>query len=223
MRCHVKPQSLMFKKYFNLNTSVVLAFVVLVELLYTFVLKDQLLTNKNIYDSFAEQAPIDQVDLALKNVQDNFWLLLALAGLKIVAEIFLISACINLVTLLLKMKVTFTQLFGVVTKAFVVFSIVRIFLMIRYNVSGVQSFADLDSTGQLSIYSLFSNTDFMPTWLALFTQTLNVVSLAFIVLATVGTFIYIKRPIGIALGVVAGSYLFYLAVFSVVMDFVAMS
>lgn len=213
----------MFKKYFNLNTSVVLAFVVLVELLYTFVLKDQLLTNKNIYDSFAEQAPIDQVDLALKNVQDNFWLLLALAGLKIVAEIFLISACINLVTLLLKMKVTFTQLFGVVTKAFVVFSIVRIFLMIRYNVSGVQSFADLDSTGQLSIYSLFSNTDFMPTWLALFTQTLNVVSLAFIVLATVGTFIYIKRPIGIALGVVAGSYLFYLAVFSVVMDFVAMS
>lgn len=213
----------MFKKYFNLNTSVVLAFVVLVELLYTFVLKDQLLTNKNIYDSFAEQAPIDQVDLALKNVQDNFWLLLALAGLKIVAEIFLISACINLVTLLLKMKVTFTQLFGVVTKAFVVFSIVRIFLMIRYNVSGVQSFADLDSTGQLSIYSLFSNTDFMPTWLALFTQTLNVVSLVFIALATVGTFIYIKRPIGIALGVVAGSYLFYLAVFSVVMDFVAMN
>ena len=63
----------------------------------------------------------------------------------------------------------------------------------------------------------------MPTWLALFTQTLNVVSLAFIALATVGTFIYIKRPIGIALGVVAGSYLFYLAVFSVVMDFVAMS
>lgn len=213
----------MFKKYFNLNTSVVLAFVVIVELLYTFVLKDQLLTNKNIYDSFAEQAPIDQVDLALKNVQDNFWLLLALAGLKIVAEIFLISACINLVTLLLKMKVTFTQLFGVVTKAFVVFSIVRIVLMVRYNVSGVQSFADLDSTGQFSIYSLFSNTDFMPTWLALFTQTLNVVSLAFIVLATVGTFIYIKRPIGIALGVVAGSYLFYLAVFSVVMDFVAMS
>lgn len=213
----------MFKKYFNLNTSVVLAFVVLVELIYTFVLKDQILTNKNIYDSFAEQAPIDQVDLALKNVQDNFWLLLALAGLKIVAEIFLISACINLVTLLLKMKVTFTQLFGVVTKAFVVFSIVRIVLMVRYNISGVQSFADLDSTGQLSIYALFSNTDFMPTWLALFTQTLNVVSLAFIALATVGTFIYIKRPIGIALGVVAGSYLFYLAVFSVVMDFVAMS
>ena len=150
----------MFKKYFNLNTSVVLAFVVLVELIYTFVLKDQILNNKNIYDSFAEQAPIDQVDLALKNVQDNFWLLLAISGIKVVVEIFLISACINLVTLLLKMKVTFTQLFGVVTKAFVVFSIVRIILMVRYNVSGVQSFAELDTTGQYSIYSLFSNPDF---------------------------------------------------------------
>ena len=213
----------MFKKYFNLNTSVVLAFVVLVELIYTFVLKDQILNNKNIYDSFAEQAPIDQVDLALKNVQDNFWILLAISGIKVVVEIFLISACINLVTLLLKMKVTFTQLFGVVTKAFVVFSIVRIILMVRYNVSGVQSFAELDTTGQYSIYSLFSNPDFMPTWLVLFTQTLNVVTLVFMLLATVGIFYYLKRPFAIAIGVVAGSYIFYLAVFSVIMDFVAMS
>lgn len=213
----------MFKKYFNLNTRVVLAFVVLVELIYTFVLKDQILNNKNIYDSFAEQAPIDQVDLALKNVQDNFWILLAISGIKVVVEIFLISACINLVTLLLKMKVTFTQLFGVVTKAFVVFSIVRIILMVRYNVSGVQSFAELDTTGQYSIYSLFSNPDFMPTWLVLFTQTLNVVALVFMLLATVGIFYYLKRPFAIAIGVVAGSYIFYLAVFSVIMDFVAMS
>lgn len=213
----------MFKKYFNLNTRVVLAFVVLVELIYTFVLKDQILNNKNIYDSFAEQAPIDQVDLALKNVQDNFWILLAISGIKVVVEIFLISACINLVTLLLKMKVTFTQLFGVVTKAFVVFSIVRIILMVRYNVSGVQSFAELDTTGQYSIYSLFSNPDFMPTWLVLFTQTLNVVTLVFMLLATVGIFYYLKRPFAIAIGVVAGSYIFYLAVFSVIMDFVAMS
>ncbi len=211
----------MFRKYFQINTFIVLGIIVFVELAFTFILRSQVLTNKDLFDSIAEQITIEDLNRANDSFKSNFWFLLLLSGFKVVVEIFLISVCINLGTLLLRYEINFKQIFGVVTKAYIVFSISRIFIAIVYYTSGVKNLNDLLYLPKLSAFELFS-ADTIPNWAILPLQIANIFQLGFVLIMAWGFHLLHKRSFKTWLGVIVGTYGFFLILFIILVNFLVL-
>lgn len=211
----------MLKKYFQANTYLILGIIVLVELVFTFILRSQVLNNKDLYDSIAEQITIEDLERSNESFKSNFWLLLLISGVKIVVEVFLISVCINLGTLLLRYEVNFKQIFGVVTKSYIVFSLSRIFVAILYYSSGVKNLNDLLYVPKLSLYELFdANT--LPNWSILPLQIANIFQLSFVLLMAWGFYLLQNRSFKNWISIVAGTYSFFLMLFIILVNFLVL-
>ncbi len=171
----------MLSKYFKINYLIILIVILLVEIVFSFSLKEYILNDKFLYNSFAEQMTMEEVENAVTSVKESFWLLLLSAVLKVIAEIFLITLAINLGTLLFEYQITFKQIFGAVTKAYIIFAITRVVLMGIYAYEGVSSLEDLNYIPKLSLFELF-DTQSLPNWAVFPLQIANLPQLFFILL-----------------------------------------
>lgn len=182
----------MLKKYFQLNTWIVLSIIILIELIFNAVLKEYVLNTKVMYNSLAEQMTLEDIETAAATVRSNSFLLMLAAGVQNVVEIFLITVSINIGILLMRYEISFKQIFNVVTKAFIVFSISRLLLMVGYAYFGVESIEDLNYIPKLSIFELFK-AQTLPEWAVFPLQTINIFQILFIILIPVGLNIIQKR------------------------------
>ncbi|WP_028665570.1 hypothetical protein [Runella zeae] len=175
----------MLSKYFQINYLIILIAILLVEVVFSFSLKEYILNDKFLYNSFAEQMTMEEVENAVTSVKESFWLLLLSAVLKVIVEIFLIALAINLGTLLFEYQITFKQIFGAVTKAYIIFAITRVVLMAIYAYEGVSSLEDLNYIPKLSLFELF-DAQSLPNWAVFPLQIANLPQLFFILLTSLG-------------------------------------
>ncbi len=175
----------MLSKYFQINYLIILIVILLTEVVFSFSLKEYILNDKFLYNSFAEQMTMEEVENAVTSVKESFWLLLLSAVLKVIVEVFLIALAINLGTLLFEYQITFKQIFGAVTKAYIIFAITRIVLMAIYAYKGVSSLEDLNYIPKLSLFELF-DAQSLPNWAVFPLQIANLPQLFFILLTALG-------------------------------------
>lgn len=175
----------MLQKYFQLDNRIVLAVIILIELAFNLILKYYALNNEVLYNSLAQDLTLEEIESVANLTRSYAWGIFIWAPLNILAQIFLISICINIGTLLLRYEIRFKEIFAVVTKAFVIFAIARLILIGTYIVFGVDELNDLDYLTRLSLYALV-NEQTLSDWMVFPLQKINLFQLFFILLLAVG-------------------------------------
>lgn len=185
----------MLKKYFKLNTWLILGLILVAELIYNMVIKTYLFSDKVVYNSLAEQLTLEQINTALVGIRSNTVLIFFLALLQPLAEIGLITVCIAVGTLLFKYNVTFKQVFDVVVKSFFIFTLSRLPIFVNLVFFDVEKFGDLNYIPQFSLAEWFGETS-VPPWSLYPLQLLNIFQLGFILLLTAGFNLLDQRGFG---------------------------
>lgn len=175
----------MLRKYFQLDTRIVLAVLILIELAFNLVLQYYAVNDEVLYNSLAQELTIEEVESTIRMTHSSAWGVFLWAPLSILAQLFFITVCINIGTLLLRYDIRFKEIFGVVTKAFIIFAIARLLLIAMYTSFGVNQLSDLDFLSRFSLYSVL-NKEALPDWAIFPLQKINLFQMLFILLLAIG-------------------------------------
>ena len=119
----------MLRKYFQLDTQLDLATIILIELAFNLVLQYYAVNDEVLYNSLAQELTIEEVESVIQMTHSSAWGVFLWVPLSILAQLFFISVCISIGSLLLRYEIRFKEIFGVVTKAFIIFAIARLLLI----------------------------------------------------------------------------------------------
>jgi len=175
----------MLKKYFNINTWLVLVVILVVELIYNFVIENYLFTDKVVFNSLADQLTMEQINSAMVGVRSNSILIYIISVIQPIVEMGLIAVCINIGTLLLRYQINFKQIFGVVVKSFLIFSLAHLPILFSLVFKGVEKLEDIKYIPQFSLAEWVGESSISP-WALYPMQLINLFQLAFILLLAGG-------------------------------------
>lgn len=195
----------MLKKYFQLKTWIVLTIIILVELAFNLLLQYYAADGKILYNSFAEELTLEEIESTGKLAQSYTWMSWVWAPTYILLQALLIAVCINVGTLLLRYDIKFKEIFGVVIKASGIFAVARLLVIAGYLYFGVQSLDDLNYLPNFSLYELLDEQA-VPEWAIFPLQTINIVQILFILLLAFGLNLLQKRGMKRWVPVVLGTY-----------------
>ncbi len=195
----------MLKKYFQLKPTLILVVIILIELAFNLLIQRYAADGKILYNSLAEELTIEQIDAVAKIAQSYAWTNWLWAPVFILLQVLLITVCINVGTLLLRYEVKFKEIFNVVVKAYSIFAISRLVLMIGYLNTGVENLNDLNYLPQLSLYELM-NEQMVPEWAVFPLQLVNVFQIIFILLLAFGLNLLQQRGMRRWVPLVLGTY-----------------
>lgn len=185
----------MLKKYFQINTWVILGVILVSELIYNIAIKSYLFTDKVVFNSLAEQLTMEQINTAMVGVRSNSILIYIIALIQPLAEIGLIAVCITVGTLLFRYTITFKQIFSVVVKSFLIFTLAHLPILYSLVFRGVEKLEDIAYIPQFSLAEWFGETSFSP-WALYPMQLMNVFQLCFILLLAAGLNLVDSRGFG---------------------------
>ena len=176
----------MLKKYFlSINVYVVLAFLVVSEILFTFIVSKYALNDQVLYNSFGDELSIEEIKRFTSTTKANSTMSLLSSGAKVLVEVVIINVFIMIGVVLMRFAVSFKQAFNVVVKSYVIFTLSRLLLALIYSTTKVENYDDLDYIPRLSLYPFF-NAATLPDWAIFPLQTINLLQLGFIALLALG-------------------------------------
>lgn len=175
----------MLRKYFQINTWVILTIIILLDLIFNLIIKSYLFTDKVVYNSMAEQVTLEEINTVMTSLRSNGILFLLLATVNKVVEMLLIAVCITIGTLLLKYQVTFKQIWSVVVKSYIVFALSTLPLLIAILFFGIERFADLNFIPLFSLAELIGESS-IPSWALYPLQLINIFQLGFVLMVVTG-------------------------------------
>jgi hypothetical protein len=186
----------MLKKYFlSVNVYVVLAFLVVSEIIFTFIVSKYALNDQVLYNSFGDELSIEEIKRFTSTTRANSTVSLLSSGAKVLVEVVIINVFIMIGVVLMRFAVSFKQAFNVVVKSYVIFSLSRLLLALIYSTTKVENYDDLDYIPRLSLYPFF-NAATLPDWAIFPLQTINLLQLGFIALLALGLNIAKKHGYG---------------------------
>lgn len=210
----------MLKKYFHFNTWIILSVIILIELAFNLVLQKYAMNENVLYNSLAQDLSVEEINNVAKITHSYSWGTFLWVPFSILIQVFLIAACINVGTLLLRYNIRFKEIFSVVVKAFAVFAIARLILIGAYTYFGVNDFSDLDFLAKLSVYEWVNKVS-IPDWAVFPLQKVNLFQIIFILLLAVGLNLAQHRGLKRWIPVVLGTYGVGLAIVMVLVVFLA--
>lgn len=175
----------MLKKYFDLDVRIIFAVIILIELVFNYILSNFIFTEELLYNTFAEQLTLEQLEKGINIINAYDWVGYAIIPFSILLQIFLITLCLNIGALLLRYQISFRTLFSTVIKAFGIYAISKIVLLVMYSIYDIQSAKDFQYLPQFSLYDLVNNENLSP-WLIYPLQLINLFDLFFILLLAFG-------------------------------------
>ncbi len=184
----------MLKKYFKVDTRIILLVLILIEFLFNIVLKNMMLSEKVLYQTLASEMTLEQIETGLEASQSFSWVLYLLLPISIILSIVVISLCLNIGALLLSYKISFKSIFGVVTKAFILFSISKLILLGMLGIWGMERWGDLAYIPSFSIYDLVDK-DAIAQWMVYPLQMISIFQLLFILLIAMGLNYILKKGV----------------------------
>jgi hypothetical protein len=176
---------MMLKKYFKSDTRVVLGFIILVELIYNFIFKNYILTEKVLYNSLVTEMTDEQFLQGVENVDSYTWAYYLATPLYVLLPIIAVAFCLNIGTLLKSASIPFKAIFGVVTKAYIAFALGRIIMLGVYFGVGIETVSDFNYMPSLSLFDAFDR-ERLAIWMVYPLQTLSVFQIAFVALLAFG-------------------------------------
>ena len=138
-----------------------------------------ILTDEVYYNSLGEQLAYDRIETMLDSQKKYQWLAYTLTPILLVIQIFLITICLNIGTLLRGDKISFTKLFSMVTKVLIIpFFFKLVMVCMTYFFYDIKSFNDLANVFSFSLINFFDATS-VPVWLQYPLTLVNLVELIF--------------------------------------------
>jgi hypothetical protein len=175
----------MLKKYFKTDARVVLGFIILIELIYNFIFKNYILTERVLYNSLVTEMTDEQFLQGVENVESFSWAYYLATPLYVLVPIIGVAFCVNIGALIKNASIPFKSIFGTVTKAYIAFALGRIIMLGVYFGVGIETVTDFNYMPSLSLYDVFDR-EALSTWMIYPLQTLNVFQIAFIALLAFG-------------------------------------
>ncbi|MFN8355556.1 MAG: hypothetical protein U0Y10_13955 [Spirosomataceae bacterium] len=208
----------MLKKYFQVNPYIILAIILIVEITFNIVIKAYSLDEKVMYNSLSEYLTLDEIQKTSESVSAKFLPSLLLAIVQVVVEIFLTAMCVNIACLLLRVEVSLKQIWGIVIRAYIIFTFSRILMMGLYFYFGVNKVEDLDYYSKFSVYGLL-NLKNVELWQYYILQLFNVFQAIFVMLVALGMNSVQNRSVIKWFFTVLGAYGAYLLITVVLVAF----
>ncbi len=206
----------MLKRYFQMDTRIVLGVIILIELAFNFIIQKYALNEEVMYNSLLNELSTEDIDRTVALTRSYAWLNYLWAPINVLMQIFLISICILIGTLLLRYEIRFKEIFNVVAKAYAIFAVSRLILIGAYLYFGVNQLSDLDYVTSVSLYAIVKNPT-LPEWATLLLKTINLYQVIFILLLAAGLNLLqhrgLKRWIPLVLGTYGTGLAIYVAIF----------
>lgn len=202
----------MFKKYFSsTNLYLVLAIIVVAEMVFTYFIGQFTLNEQVLYNSFGNELSLEEIKRFTTSSRTNTLTAILSSGAKVLLEVLIISIFVMIGVILLRFETTFKQVLNATVKSYIIFSIIRLGLIVVYSMTDIKTYDDLDYLPKISLYPLFDAST-LPEWAVFPLQTVNLMQLAFIALLAWGLQLARAKGYGKWLALVAGTYGVMLAI-----------
>ena len=190
---------------FSLSPWSSFALACLISAILVFFQQEVLLTDALFYNSFGEQMAYERIEELITRKEQYQWLTYALIPVLLLVQLFLISLCLNVGTILYEYKIGFKKLFRMMAQGSVWLALIGVLQLVPLYFSEVQT---LDQMGQIdwfSLAALFSETE-LPLWLLLPLKLLSLLTLLTLLILAGGMHYLSGRPYRKMLGFVALTY-----------------
>lgn len=202
----------MFKKYFSsTNLYLVLAIIVVAEMVFTYFIGQFTLNEQVLYNSFGNELSLEEIKRFTTSSRTNSLTAVLSSGAKVLIEVLIISIFVMIGVILLRFETTFKQVLNATVKSYIIFSIIRLGLIVVYSLTDIKTYDDLDYLPKISLYPLFDAST-LPEWAVFPLQTANLMQLAFIALLAWGLQLARAKSYGKWMALVAGTYGVMLAI-----------
>jgi hypothetical protein len=165
-----------------------------------------IMTDEVYYNTLGEQLAYDRIEKMLDNQKRYQWLAYAFIPLLLVIQVFLITICLNIGTLLRGDKLSFKKLYSMVTKVLIIptfFKLLMIFM--TYFFYDIKSFNDLSNVFSFSLINFFDATS-LPSWLQYPLAIINLVEVIFWLLLAYGIRLLLNMDFSRSLSFVSYTY-----------------
>ena len=153
-----------------------------------------ILTDEVYFNTLGEQMAYERIETMLDNQRKYAWLSYAIMPLLLIVQIFLITICLNIGTLLMEHpekggrgdKISFRKLFALTTKVLIIPVFFKLVMVgVTYFFYDIKSFSDLSNVFSFSLINLFDVAN-LPAWLQYPLATINMVEMIFWLLLASG-------------------------------------
>ena len=163
---------------FQMNAWMVFFAICATYLVITYIQQEFILTDSVYYTSYGEQMTVDRIAQFLE-MQDKWqWIGYAFIPIVLILQVFVITICLNIGTLILNYKVSFGELFGMVMKASLVFAFGQVLYTFALQFYPIETFDDFVDS---NIFSLLAwvGTDNIPSWFIYPVSLANIFTICF--------------------------------------------
>ncbi|HKK75271.1 MAG TPA: hypothetical protein VJ953_09380 [Saprospiraceae bacterium] len=200
-----QPPRPFWETAFSLPPALSFGLACLISGIAVFLQQEILLTDTLYFNSLGEQMAYERIEELIARQQQYKWVPYAVVPVALVVQIFLITLCLNVGTILYEFKVGFRKLFGMVARSTVLIAVVGSLQIIPLLIVPIETLDQLTQLDWFSIAALFSGMD-LPLWLLLPLKMLNLILLLTLLILAGGMHWLTGRPYGKMLGFVTGTY-----------------
>lgn len=194
--------------FFEQNSFLFFLFICSVYILAYFFNREFILIDEVYYNSLNERLAVDRIEEILSFQEKWAWLNYFMLPIMILFQIFLVTLCLNIGTILLDYKIQFKQLFRIVTNATIVFAVARLFIILgTWAFFEVSTFEDFNK-GVIFSLSLLSiiGQEGMELWLIYPLTALNLFEVFFCLILAAGLNYSLDKKYVESLGFVIATY-----------------
>jgi hypothetical protein len=170
-----------------------------------FLQQEVLLTDTLYFNSLGEQMAYERIEELIARQQQYKWVAYAVVPVALFLQVFLITLCLNVGTILYEYRLGFRKLFGMVARATVLMAVVGSLQVIPLVITPIETLDQLTQLDWFSVAALFRGMD-VPLWLLLPLKMLNLILLLSLLILAGGMHWLTGRPYGKMLGFVTGTY-----------------
>lgn len=190
---------------FGLSPGLAFVFATVIGLLMVYLQQSVLLSETLYFNSLGEQMAHDRIEALLQRQERMQWIAYSLVPIALLLQIFVITLCLNVGAILYEYQLGFSKLFGMVTRAMVLLSVVSTIQVIPLLLVPIEHLDDLASLDWFSVAAIFQDME-LPFWLLVPLKMLNIFFLVTVLILAGGMHWLTGRPYGKMLGFVAGTY-----------------
>ncbi|GAB5553646.1 MAG: hypothetical protein Sapg2KO_32370 [Saprospiraceae bacterium] len=191
--------------FFSLSPWLSFVLACVISGLLVFFQQEVLLTEALFYNSFGEQMAYERIEEMIAQQQSFRWLSYALIPVFLVVQLFLISLCLNVGTILYEYKIGFKKLFGMMAQASVWLALVGVLQLLPLYFSDIQTLDQMGRIDWFSLAALFSEAN-LPLWLLLPLKLLSLLTVFTLLLLAGGMHYLTGHPYHKMLGFVTLTY-----------------
>lgn len=190
----------------NSDARIVFLFICILSAAIVVFQKYFILTDEVYYNSLGEQMAYDRIESFLDNQRKMAWIGYALIPVIVFLQIFLVSICLNIGTLVNNSQVSFRKIFSMVTKTLAIPTFLKVVsLLIFYSFYSVRTFDDLANVFTFSLLDLFGVKN-VPLLLKFPLASINIIELMFWILLAFGVKHLLKTNFSRSLSFVSYTY-----------------